>query len=214
VNQLQADDLHNFGRLLLCLACQSPTAASPQSLNKSMAHVGSSFSSELQQLLLLLLSPPVGGVVPTVQDALMVCSGRMMSRMAQIQWTSDALTSELTKEMENGRFFRLLAKLSYATEQPADDDEGESDRQLLRMLRDSMFQHTDEAGGMVVEMSQVVNSLNKLDVGYEAKCHLASGDGNSLLVASHKELKTTLDRRFESVTAAIPRAALPPKTST
>jgi PAB-dependent poly(A)-specific ribonuclease subunit 3 len=84
VNQLQADDLHNFGRLLLCLACQSPTAASPQSLNKSMAHVGSSFSSELQQLLLLLLSPPVGGVVPTVQDALMVCSGRMMSRMAQV----------------------------------------------------------------------------------------------------------------------------------
>ena len=63
-------------------------------------------------------------------------------------------------------------------------------------------------------MAQVVNSLNKLDVGYEAKCHLASGDGNSLLVASHKELKTTLDRRFESVAAAIPRAALPPKTST
>ena len=61
---------------------------------------------ENKTLLLLLLSDPKG-TPPTVHDAVTLVSGRMMTRMAQTQAYSDALATELTKEMENGRLLRL-----------------------------------------------------------------------------------------------------------
>ena len=55
-----------LGRLLLCLACASPAAATTSSLHKSMAFVSATFSTDMQQLLLLLLSNPTQNT-PTVR---------------------------------------------------------------------------------------------------------------------------------------------------
>ena len=60
----QHEDLLSIGRLLVCLACTSPSAASSSTLQKSMGYIQASFSPELNQLLMLLLgggSAPRGG---------------------------------------------------------------------------------------------------------------------------------------------------------
>ena len=90
---LQADDLLALARLLVNLACTSPTAAVPQSLQKSLGYIQATFSPELSQLLLLLLSPQA-----TIHDAVAMTSGRMMTRMSQTQAYADALLGELAKE--------------------------------------------------------------------------------------------------------------------
>ena len=108
---LQAEDLNALGRLLVSICCQSLSAATPtvrrgtarrpeprasqqrtqhplhplhtlQALAKSMAYISATFSPELHQLFMLLFSNPPA----TVHDVVMLCSGRMMTHMAQTQW--------------------------------------------------------------------------------------------------------------------------------
>jgi PAB-dependent poly(A)-specific ribonuclease subunit 3 len=165
---LQAEDLVSIARVLINLACTSPNAASQQSLQNSMGYIQATFSPELSQLLMLLLSPQC-----TIYDVVAMTSGRMMTRMSQTQAYADALTSELSKECENGRLLRLLVKLTHVADRPTlymDEQWGEhSDRHLLRLFRDAVFHQTDEQGGAVIDFAQTINSLNKLDAGQEVR---------------------------------------------
>ncbi|KAL3916527.1 MAG: hypothetical protein SGPRY_006780 [Prymnesium sp.] len=200
-----AEDLHALGRLLVCLCCQSLGAATQTALAKSMAYIAATFSPEMHQLLLLLFANPP----PTVHDAVMLCSGRMMTHMAQTQWYADALASELTKECENGRLLRLLAKLNYVTDRTQlgmDMAWGEhADRQLLRMFRDSLFQEVDENGAAVIDFAHVVHGPPLSPS--PAACLFCEGftltaisriDG-SLLLVSPRDLKGLLERSLNEV---------------
>jgi len=150
---------------------------------------------------LLLSSPRV-----TIHDAVALCSGRMMTRVAQTQWYVDALLNELSKECENGRLLRLLVKLGHVTDRPElgmDAQWGDSpDRHLLRLYRDSVFHTSDENGSAVVDFAQVINSLNKLDVGHEGKTLLSSNSSRNageLLLVSYKDVKDVLERSFQEL---------------
>jgi len=206
VNMLQVDDLQALGQLLLCVACASPSAASsPSAISRSMEFVTASFSPELQHLLLLLLSDPKGAP-PTVHDAVAIVSGRMMTRMAQTQAYADALSAELAKEMENGRLLRLLAKLNAVKDRATLGDDMEwgehDDRYMMRLLSDSLFGQIDEEGKPVLNLAQLIHSLNKLDVGHEGRALLTGRHDGALLLVSYKDLKAVLDRSFGELTAA------------
>jgi len=197
---LQAEDLVNLARVLVNLACTSPTAASQPLLQKSLGYIQATFSPELNQLLMLLLSPQA-----TIHDVAAMVSGRMMARMSQHLAYADALTAELAKECENGRLLRLLVKLGFAADRPTllmDQHWGEhSDRHLLRLYRDSIFHQTDERGAAVLDFAHVVHSLNRLDVGYEGKTILSSDsrhDGAMLLV-SYRDVRNVLERSFDEL---------------
>ena len=69
---LQAEDLRSLAGVVINLACMSPTASQQASLNKSLAYIQATFSPELNQLLMLLLS----GGQPTIHDVV----ARMRSR--------------------------------------------------------------------------------------------------------------------------------------
>ena len=71
ISQLQHEDLLSVGRLLINLCCGSSTAASSQAVTKSMSYVSATYSAELNQLLMLLLSSPH----PTVHEAVSLVSG-------------------------------------------------------------------------------------------------------------------------------------------
>ena len=200
---LQADDLLALARLLVNLACTSPTAAVPQSLQKSLGYIQATFSPELSQLLLLLLSPQA-----TIHDAVAMTSGRMMTRMSQTQAFADALLGELAKECDNGRLLRLLVKMLHVADRPSlGMDEGwgaHSDRHLLRLYRDSVFHQSDENGNAVLNFAQTVHSLNKLDLGHEGKTILSSPgrqDG-ALLLVSCRDVREVLERSFEELAAS------------
>ena len=200
---LQADDLLALARLLVNLACTSPTAAVPQSLQKSLGYIQATFSPELSQLLLLLLSPQA-----TIHDAVAMTYGRMMTRMSQTQAFADALLGELAKECDNGRLLRLLVKMLHVADRPSlGMDEGwgaHSDRHLLRLYRDSVFHQSDENGNAVLNFAQTVHSLNKLDLGHEGKTILSSPgrqDG-ALLLVSCRDVREVLERSFEELAAS------------
>jgi len=202
--QHQLEDLLALGRLLVCLACASPTAATPQHLQKSMGYVQAAYSAEFNQLLMLLLTN--GPPQPTIFDVVAFVSGRLMTRVSQTQWHVDALLTELSKECENGRLLRLLAKIAYVADRPElgmDTEWGaSSDRHLIRLFRDSIFHQVDQSSAAVVDFAHVVGSLNRLDVGYESKTLLTSNSsrGNSeLLLVSYKDVRTVLDSSFDEV---------------
>ena len=68
VGTLQRQDLQALGRLLVAVACQSLGAGEPGHVARSMAYVNASFSPELCQLILLLLSSPASTGHPSVHD--------------------------------------------------------------------------------------------------------------------------------------------------
>uniref|UniRef100_A0A7S4BC71 Pan3 C-terminal knob domain-containing protein n=1 Tax=Chrysotila carterae TaxID=13221 RepID=A0A7S4BC71_CHRCT len=180
-------------------------AAAPNAISKSMAYVCASFSPDLQHLLLLLLATPTPGGGPTVHDAVALVSGRMMTRVSQTQCLVDALQTELSKEMENGRLLRLLAKLQFVKERQVLGDDTEwgehSDRYLLRLFSDAVFQQVDEEGRPVVDFAQLVNNFNKLDVGHEGRVLLSGQNDGALLLVSFRDIKAVLERSFEEITA-------------
>ena len=155
---------------------------------------------------MLLLSGASAGGSPTIHDAVALTSGKMMTRLAQTQWHSDALLDSLSKECENGRLLRLIAKLLYTADRPElgeDPAWGQTpDRHLLRLYRDSVFHTSDENGNAVLDFAQVVNSLNKLDAGHEGKTLLTSNGNAELLVVSYKDVRDVLERSFGELVAS------------
>jgi hypothetical protein len=194
--------LLSLGRMLVNLACtNAAAAANAQAIQKSMGFVQASYSPDFSQLLMVLLSTPPQA---NIHDVVVLVSGRMMTRAAQTQYYCDGLLNELSKECENGRLLRLLVKLSHATDREALDGDtqwGESsDRHLLRLYRDSLFQLNDENGAAVIDFAQTVNSLNKVDFGHDAKALLSSR--GELLLVSHRDVRDVLERSFGEIVAS------------
>jgi len=99
----------------------------------------------------------------------------------------------LTREMENGRLFRLISKLAFVTDRtPSDGVGGASsppgdtgDPYLLALFRDYVFHQGERDGGRVVDWGHIVENLNKVGGGCEGggwrlrreECSGARGEG-------------------------------------
>jgi len=115
---------------------------------------------------------------------------RFYTQLDAAQNHSDNVENELSKEMENGRLFRLLVKLGSINERPEyiylqyysflscsvlfisvfrfnlDPAWSETgDRYMLKLFRDYLFHQVTEEGRPWLDMSHVVQTLNKLDSG-------------------------------------------------
>lgn len=137
----------------------------------------------------------------------------------------EVLQNELSKEIENGRLFRLLSKLSTINERPelnldaAWSETGDRYvfhlkfrklvlnwyfpfRYMLKLFRDYVFHQVTEEGRPWIDMAHIVQCLNKLDAGVPEKVCLMSRDEQSILVVSYSELKRCLDQSFEEIANA------------
>ncbi|TSK98455.1 PAN2-PAN3 deadenylation complex subunit pan3 [Bagarius yarrelli] len=110
------------------------------------------------------------------------------------------------QEVQNGRLFRLLAKLGTINERPEfqkDPTWSETgDRYLLKLFRDHLFHQVTEAGTPWVDLSHIVSCLNKLDAGVPEKISLVSRDEKSVLVVTYSDLKRCFDSTFQELLAA------------
>merc|ERR1711991_1094290 len=143
--------------------------------------IGATFSADLKNLIIFLLSKGgMSGYVPTIEDVVSRISGRIAMQMdSALDWV-DVLENHLSKELDNGRLFRLITKLGFINERPEFDMDASwsetGDRYLLKLFRDYVFHQIYEDGSPVVNLGHVVDSLNRLDAGVPEKVPLVSRD--------------------------------------
>jgi len=197
----QQEDLLSLGKLFLVLACKSMNAV--QNMVKSVEYLGTRYSPEFKTLIVFLLSKPTSANHPTVDDVVSMIAVRMLAEAEHLYNYADFLESDLSKELENGRMFRLLSKLGFINERPESDLEPgwseTGDRYLLKLFRDYVFHQTYEDGTPVLDYAHVVECLNKLDAGTPEKIVLMSRDEQSLLIVSYRDLKRCIEEAFHEL---------------
>ncbi|CAL7935560.1 unnamed protein product [Xylocopa violacea] len=193
----QQEDLIALGKLVLALACRSLLAVHRDNMQASLELVARSYSTDLRNLILYLLSNQARR---SVTDLMPMIGARFYTQLDAAQLRSDVLENELAKELENGRLFKLLVKLATINERPELNMEPSwaetGDRYMLKLFRDYVFHQVAADGRPWLDMAHVVSCLNKLDSGSQDKICLMSRDEQSVLVVSYAELRQCLETSF------------------
>eukprot|EP00051_Salpingoeca_urceolata_P000949 m.37506 g.37506 ORF g.37506 m.37506 type:complete len:626 (+) comp11108_c0_seq2:145-2022(+) len=202
MSHFQQEDLVALGRIVLALACGTMAALSRDAISQSLAHVHACYSEDVYNIIRYLLGPPPPGrVLKAVNDLMPMIGARFYSEVsASLSYTS-MLEAELSKEMQNGRLFRLATKLMMVTDRP--ESQGDvrwaetGDRYLLRLLKGHLFHTMDEETNRPwIDLAHVVQSLNKLDAGSSERVCLVSPDEKSVVIASYADLNRCLSTAF------------------
>lgn len=193
----QQEDLVALGKLVLALACRSLIAVHRDNMSASIELITRSYSTDLRNLILYLLSNQPR---KSVTDLMPMIGARFYTQLDAAQLRSDVLENELAKELENGRLFKLLVKLATINERPELNMEPTwaetGDRYMLKLFRDYVFHQVTADGRPWLDMAHVVACLNKLDSGSQDKICLMSRDEQSVLVVSYAELRQCLETSF------------------
>ncbi|KAF6727340.1 PAB-dependent poly(A)-specific ribonuclease subunit PAN3 [Oryzias melastigma] len=202
--QYQQADLVSLGKVVLALACNSLAGIQRENLQKAMELVSLNYSSDLKNLILYLLSEQ--SRLRSVNDIMPMIGARFYTQLDASQMRNDVIEEDLAKEVQNGRLFRLLAKLGTINERPEfqkDPTWSETgDRYLLKLFRDHLFHQVTETGSPWIDLSHIVSCLNKLDAGVPEKISLVSRDEKSVLVVTYSDLKRCFDSTFQELQAA------------
>ncbi|KAM4700355.1 PAN2-PAN3 deadenylation complex subunit PAN3 [Discoglossus pictus] len=202
--QYQQADLISLGKVVLALACNSLAGIQRENLQKAMELVTINYSSDLKNLILYLLTDQ--NRLRSVNDIMPMIGARFYTQLDASQMRNDVIEEDLAKEVQNGRLFRLLAKLGTINERPEfqkDPAWSETgDRYLLKLFRDHLFHQVTEAGTPWIDLSHIVACLNKLDAGVPEKISLISRDEKSVLVVTYSDLKRCFENTFQELVAA------------
>ncbi|XP_074596840.1 poly(A) specific ribonuclease subunit PAN3 [Brevipalpus obovatus] len=190
IPHLQREDLVSFGKVLCALACNSLSAMDQDSWPQSYEVITRNYNGDLRTLIFFLLTAKRGS---TINEIMPMIGGRFYAQLDMVYQRYDLVESQLAKELDNGRLFRLLTKLGTINERPEfrmDPQWSETgDRYLLKLFRDYIFHQVDENGQPWIDMGHIVSTLNKLDVGSPEKICLVSRDDQNVLIVSFCELK-------------------------
>lgn len=201
VQELQQEDLLQFGRTILSLA----SLTAPSMLTNStaaMEHLGRHYSVELRDTVLWLLTPQ-HQQLKNIDEFVRGIATHIVSTLDQALHESDTLRSELTTSLENGRIARLMMKLAVVNERPEFAGDAEwaenGDRYTLKLFRDYVFHQVDAGGHPVVDLGHIVACLNKLDAGTEERVCLTSRDEQTVFIVSYRTLREQLRGVFAEV---------------
>ncbi|KAI8984039.1 kinase-like domain-containing protein [Mycotypha africana] len=200
----QQEDLLSFGKLIVALASQSyDSISTEQNLVQSLEFMSRAYSPDLKNVVLYLLSKPLP--TKTIDEVVVLTMPRILHEIDNNQFYNDELEYHLSRELENGRLVRLLAKMGFINERPEFDMDPSwsetGDRYLIKLFRDYVFHQVDENGRPVVDIVHVLTCLNKLDAGVEEKIMLTSRDEQSCLIVSYKEIKNCIITAFNDLTS-------------
>ncbi|ETI19969.1 hypothetical protein G647_08984 [Cladophialophora carrionii CBS 160.54] len=198
--QAQRQDLVNFA--LVILAVGSGTLDAGQNFARSMDAFKRFFKPELQNAVVWLYSA-MQNPEKTIDGFVTLISNQMITAFNAALHTDDELSSQLAREVENARLFRLMAKLNFINERPeymndqAWSENGE--RYFLKLFRDYVFHQVDNQGRPVIDLGHTILTLNKLDAGTEEKIMLVSRDEQSVFVVTFRELKKGVESAFQEL---------------
>lgn len=196
VSHFQQEDLTALGKLILGIACNQLNAVQRDNLSQSFDLITRHYSSDLTKLVCYLMRE-TPNANRSINDIMPMIGARFYTQLELMYQRDDVLTNELSKEIDNGRLFRLISKLGLINERPEfhmDPNWSETgDRYLLKLFRDYLFHQRNEDGTPWLEMGHIVSTLNKLDIGTQEKICLTSRDEQNILIVSFAELKRCLE---------------------
>ncbi|KAJ9616509.1 PAB-dependent poly(A)-specific ribonuclease subunit 3 [Cladophialophora chaetospira] len=198
--QAQRQDLVNFA--LVILGVGSGTADAGSNFARSMDTFKRFFKPDLQNAVVWLYSA-MQNQEKTIDSFITLISNQMITAFNAALHTDDELSSQLAREVENARLFRLMAKMNFITERPeymndqAWSENGE--RYFLKLFRDYIFHQVDGQGRPVIDLGHVVLILNKLDAGTDERITLVSRDEQSVFVVTFRELKKGIENAFQEL---------------
>jgi PAB-dependent poly(A)-specific ribonuclease subunit 3 len=200
---LQHEDLVDLGKLVLSLCLNQVQIHNVQASCQSFQQT--TYSPELKDLVLWLVTAP-----PSEQKNIGYLSQSIAHHLFDSFDASlhayDDLTSEIHKELENGRIARLLLKLGTINERPEFDNDPNwaenGERYTLKLFRDYVFHQVDANNNPVLNLGHMLSCLNKLDAGIEEKVYLTSRDHQTSFVVSYKELKKQATNAFQELQKA------------
>ena len=190
-----------FGRLVVQLASNNINGMN--NVQKSLETINRVYSPDVSKAAIFLLHRAMGKTIGIFLDSI---SQHVAAELEGAYDSVDALESDLSAELENGRLVRLLAKLGFINERPAFDydprwsDTGE--RYTIKLFRDYVFHQQDERGRPVLNLAHVVTCLNKLDAGSDERILLVGREEQNCLVVSFKEVKQCIESAFGCVYGA------------
>ncbi|OAL29139.1 hypothetical protein AYO20_09292 [Fonsecaea nubica] len=198
--QVQRQDLVNFA--LVVLAVGSGSLDVGQNFARSMDTFKRCYKPELQNAVVWLYSA-MQNSEKTIDGFVTLIANQMITAFNAALHSDDALYSELSREVENARLVRLMAKINFITERPEyNHDQSWSEngeRYFLKLFRDYVFHQVDAQNRPVVDLGHVLMCLNKLDAGTEEKIMLVSRDEQSVFVVSYRELKKGVESAFQEL---------------
>ncbi|KAL3472003.1 PAB-dependent poly(A)-specific ribonuclease subunit pan3 [Aspergillus californicus] len=201
IADLQRQDLVNFGQLILTLGANTPSVM--HNAAKAMEHFTRAYSPQLKTTVMWLLGGLQKDQERNIDIFINGISSQLMSTFDSALQLDDQLTSDLGRELENGRIVRLLTKLNFINERPEHDHDRQwsenGERFFLKIFRDYVFHQVDTAGDPVVDLGHVLTCLNKLDAGSDERITLVSRDEQSCFIVSYKELKKALESSFQAL---------------
>jgi PAB-dependent poly(A)-specific ribonuclease subunit 3 len=207
LEDLQQEDLFLLGKLIVTIATNS--LSSHMNLKVAIDQVGRSYTPDLTTTLSWLLAPQPN-LTKTIDDLLGGISRHIVATFDMALHSEDTMTSEFSRELENGRIVRLMAKLNTINDRPEYENnpswDQSGDKWILKLFRDYVFHQVDSAGHPIVDLGHIISCINKLDAGSEEKLYMSSRDGETVYVASYKDLK-------KQVAAAFSELAKPMKPS-
>ncbi|XP_065668599.1 PAN2-PAN3 deadenylation complex subunit pan3 isoform X2 [Hydra vulgaris] len=204
MSHYQQEDLVSFGKLILALACYSVEAVHRDNMQLSLEFVARHYSNDLKTLIWHLLSSQITSNPHNINEVMPVIGARFYSQLDSAQARCELLENELSKELDNGRLLRILAKLGTILERSEFNMDPEwsetGDRYLLKLFRDYLFHQVTETGSPWIDFAHIVSVLNKLDSGSSERICLSSRDEQSILVVSYHDIKACLETAFSELT--------------
>lgn len=202
--ELQQEDFILFGKLILALATNNHNLASSNtSLKGSLESLKRNYSAEFRDTVEWLLTPAAPPETKSFDEFLRGISGHIMSVYDSSVQANDTYVSTLSGETENGRLFRLIAKLGTINERPEYEGDNKwsevGERYILKLFRDYVFHQTDADGKPVVNMAHILECMNKLDAGVASQIKLVSRDEQDVMLVSYKELKKQVELAFQEL---------------
>ena len=237
---LQIDDLRQLGRLVLSLVAQVPNPASftpvhghgeagihsgmTAAVVRALENMPRGYSDRLKSTIMSLIDAGNTSNPSSVHDIISFAnsiSDHVFSVFNAALEANSNLTSELMRELQNGRIVRNLVKLGMINERPEFSPHDPTsttvtpsspnslqsaswsetgDRYPLKLFRDYVFhQVSAEDGRPVLDLGHIITCLNKMDAGVEEQIALVSRDEQSIGVFSYKEIKHMLESVFQDL---------------
>ena len=199
--QLQRQDLVNFGLVILSVGANLADAAS--NFARAMDHFKRYYKPDLQNAVVWLYSA-MQNQDKTIDQFIIHISSQIISAFNATLHLDDNLHSEFSREVENGRLFRLMAKLNFINERPEFEHDRQwsenGERYFLKLFRDYVFHQVDAQNNPAVDLGHVLTCLNKLDAGTDERITLISRNEENCFIVSYREIKKAVESAFQELT--------------